>query len=250
VQRGRDPRDFTLFAFGGSGPIHAAGIARELGIRRILVPPRPGVFSAVGLLLARLEGHAKRTWLRRTGDLDRDELDAQLDELERDARDALGPDILGESPFEFETWAEMRYVGQGFELPVQLPPRKGDWQVWRRLLDATFEDEHERTYGHRTGNPTEVVHLRVVSREAVPPAFPAGAPPSDRSRADRGTSERFAYFGGANGPLRTPILRRGDLTAEPRGGPIVIEDYDATTVVPPDFTVHADDEGNLVLEIA
>jgi N-methylhydantoinase A len=245
VQRGRDPRDFTLVAFGGSGPIHAAGIARELGIRRILVPPRPGVFSAVGLLQARLECHAKRTYLRRTRDLRPGELDAQLRELEADAREGLGAGILRESPFEFETWAEMRYVGQGFELPVPLPARRGEWPAWLRHLDAAFEEEHQRTYGHRTGNPTEVVHLRVVSRESDPPPFPTTAARLDRGGA---SGDRSAFFGDPVGSVQTPVLRRGDLTPEPQRGPFVIEDYDATTVVPPDFTVWRDEHDNIVLE--
>ena len=207
VQRGRDPRDFTLFAFGGSGPIHAAGIARELGIRRILVPPRPGVFSAVGLLLARLEGHAKRTWLRRTRDLDRAELDAQLETLERDARDALGPDILRESPFEFEMWAEMRYVGQGFELPVRLPAAE------RRpvgLACGAWTRRSKRNTSGRTaigpGNPTEVVHLRVVSRESEPPAFPEGR---------RGAR---AAAGRPRSASRSSVIRRGAENAGPATG--------------------------------
>lgn len=247
VQRGRDPRDFTLVAFGGSGPIHAAGIARELGIRRILVPPRPGVFSAVGLLQARLEYHAKKTYLRRTRDLDASELEAQINGLEVDARVGLGGDSLRQSPFEFESWAEMRYVGQGFELPIPLPARGGAWSAWRQRLDDAFEEEHQRTYGHRTGNPTEIVHLRVVSREAQPPSFPAGGGELAPSASP---GERSAFFGERFGSRPTPIVRRGHLTGSAQPGPFVIEDYDATTVVPPDATVRRDDHANIVIEMA
>ncbi len=245
VQRGRDPRDFTLVAFGGSGPIHAAGIARELGIRRILVPPRPGVFSAVGLLQARLECHAKKTYLRRTRDLEPGALQAQLGGLKADAREGLGSDALRDSPFEFEAWAEMRYVGQGFELPVPLPARVGPWAVWQRRLDEAFEAEHERTYGHRTGNPTEVVHLRVISREIDQPPFP-----TDGYEATDGghPTIRSAYFGERFGLVPTPIVRRSDLSMEPAIGPFVVEDYDATTVVPPDFTARRDADRDIVLE--
>jgi N-methylhydantoinase A len=245
VQRGRDPRDFTLVAFGGSGPIHAVGIARELGIRRVLVPPRPGVFSAVGLLQARLEFHAKRTYLRRTRDLDPAELEVQIAALEADAREGLGSDTLREGQFEFGSWAEMRYAGQGFELPVRLPPRDGPWPAWLRRLDEAFENEHERTYGHRTGNATEVVHLRVVARETDPPPFPAGG--QDTSRARR-VDMRPAYFGERFGLVETPVIRRRDLSTERATGPLVIEDYDATTVVPPDFTARRDDEWNILIE--
>ena len=247
VQRGRDPRDFTLVAFGGSGPIHAAGIARELGIRSVLVPPRPGVFSAVGLLQARLECHAKRTFLRRTGDLDIGELLVQLASLEADARDGIGSDALHGSDFEFESWAEMRYVGQGFELPIPLPPREGSLSAWLGRLDDAFEAEHERTYGHRTGNPTEIVHLRVVAREVDPPQFPIGS--VDATGSDRVT-RRHAYFGDRFGAIATPVIRRADLSGEPAIGPFVIEDYDATTVVPPDFAAHRDGDWNIVIEEA
>lgn len=247
VQRGRDPRDFTLIAFGGSGPIHAAGIARELGIRRVLVPPRPGVFSAVGLLQARLECHAKKTFLKRTRDLDPAELGAQITGLEADAREGLGSDALRESPFEFESWAEMRYVGQGFELPIALPPRGGAWSAWLRRLDEAFETEHERTYGHRTGNPTEIVHLRVVSREVDPPPFPTGR--FDASDAGH-VGARSAFFGDRFGLVTTPVIRRSDLSSDRRAGPFIIEDYDATTVVPPDFTARRDTSWNVVIEEA
>ncbi len=190
VQRGRDPRDATLVAFGGSGPIHAAAIARELGIRRVLVPPRPGVFSAVGLLQARLECHAKRTYLRRTRDLQERELADQLTALEADARAGVGADALRDSPFEVEAWAEMRYVGQGFELPVPIPARRGPWSAWLARLEDAFAAEHARTYGHRTDNPTEVVHLRVVAREAEPPPFPDGGARRRRRPADDPASRR------------------------------------------------------------
>jgi N-methylhydantoinase A len=247
VQRGRDPRDFTLVAFGGSGPIHAAGIARELGIRRVLVPPRPGVFSAVGLLQARLECHAKRTFLRRTGGLDQDELEVQLASLEADARQGIGSDALRDSTFEVESWAEMRYVGQGFELPIPLPVRQGTWSAWLGRLDDAFAEEHERTYGHRTGNPTEIVHLRVVAREVDPPPFPSGSVEATRSG---GSGRRPAHFGDRFGTLETPVIRRADLSGEPAIGPFVIEDYDATTVVPPDFSACRDGGWNIVIEEA
>jgi N-methylhydantoinase A len=244
VQRGRDPRVFTLVAFGGSGPIHAAGIARELGIRRVLVPPAPGVFSAVGLLQARLEFHAKKTHLRRTRDMDLGDLQSEVAGLEVDARDGLGNDTRGQE-LEFTAWAEMRYAGQGFELPVPLPASKADRSTWLRELDDAFETEHETTYGHRTGNATEVVHLRVVAREAEPPAFPATGIDTTRVRP---VVRREAYFGERFGLVLTPVMRRRDLTLDRAIGPFVIEDYDATTVVPPDFTACRDDGWNIVIE--
>ena len=245
VQRGRDPRDFTLIAFGGSGPVHAVGIARELGIRRVIVPPQPGVFSAVGLLEARLEFHAKKTFLRRTADLSRRELQSEIRELEAQAREGVGHGSLHTVSFEFEPWVEMRYVGQGFELPVRLPGFTEDWTSWMEELDRAFGEQHLNTYGHVTNNATEIVQLLVVIREQNPAGVPAGRRPD--SQPDE-SNQREVFFGGEIGLLPTPVLRRGDLTGAPRAAPMIIEDYDATTVVPPGYRVFRDRSQSVIIE--
>ena len=245
VQRGRDPRDFTLIAFGGSGPVHAVGIARELGIKRVVVPPRPGVFSAVGLLEARLEFHAKKTFLRRTRCLSRHEIRAEIEELEAKAREGVGRTSLQTVSFEAEPWVEMRYVGQAFELPVKLPPFGDDWSSWLLELDRAFGEQHLNTYGHRTENPTEIVQLLVVIRESNPPGLPA----SNRAASLPGVPhERAVYFGEDTGLVPTPVIRRGDLTPTPWQAPLIVEDYDATTVVPPGYRVFRDGSWNVFIE--
>ncbi|MCQ3804394.1 MAG: hydantoinase/oxoprolinase family protein [bacterium] len=245
VQRGRDPRDFTMIAFGGSGPVHAVGIARELGIKRVIVPPQPGVFSAVGLLEARLEFHAKKTYLRRTASLSRRELQSEIGELEAQAREGVGHKKLHTVSFEFEPWVEMRYVGQGFELPVRLPPFADDWSSWVGELNRAFGEQHLNTYGHVTNNPTEIVQLLVVIRELNPPGVPASNRPD--SQAD-GSRKREVFFGDAIGLLPTPVLRRGDLALTPADAPMIVEDYDATTVVPPGYRVFRDRSQNVIIE--
>ena len=245
VQRGRDPRDFTLIAFGGSGPVHAVEIARELGIKRVIVPPQPGVFSAVGLLEARLEFHAKKTYLRRTSGLSREELQSEIGELEAQAREGVGHKSLQTVSFEFEPWVEMRYVGQGFELPVRMPPFVDDWSSWLEELDGAFDDQHQNTYGHRTNNPTEIVQLLVVIREMNPPGVPASNRPD--SQPDE-SHQREVFFGEDIGLLPTPVIRREDLTPAPRESPLIIEDYDATTVVPPGYRVFRDRSWNVFIE--
>ncbi len=245
VQRGRDPRDFTLIAFGGSGPVHAVAIARELGIKRVIVPPQPGVFSAVGLLEARLEFHAKKTFLRRTAGLSRRELQSEIKDLESQAREGVGHGSLHTVSFEFEPWVEMRYVGQGFELPVRLPAFSDDWSSWLEELDRAFGEQHLNTYGHITNNQTEIVQLLVVIREQNPPGVPA----SNRQDSQPDKSNlREVFFGEALGLLQTPVLRRGDLTLTPRDAPMIIEDYDATTVVPPGYRVYRDRSLNVFIE--
>ncbi len=219
VQRGRDPRDFTLVAFGGSGPIHAAGIARELGIRRVLVPPRPGVFSAVGLLQARLECHAKRTYLRRTRDLDPGELAGPAGRPRggraRGPRDGRACATARSSSSRGRRCATS---ARGSSCRSRCRRGEGPWAAWLRRLDDAFEAEHERTYGHRTGNPTEIVHLRVVSPRGRPAAVPDRL---DRPRpAAAGRRRRSAYFGERFGRVETPVVRRGDLSGGAATGPV------------------------------
>ena len=211
----------------------------------MIVPPQPGVFSAVGLLEARLEFHAKKTFLRRTASLSRRELLSEIRELETQAREGVGHGNLRTVSFGFEPWVEMRYVGQGFELPVRLPAFTDDWSLWVAELEGAFGEQHLNTYGHVTNNATEIVQLLVVIREQNP----AGVPASNRPDSQPDEShQREVFFGGDIGLLVTPVLRRGDLTRKPRQAPMIIEDYDATTVVPPGYRVFRDRSQNVFIE--
>jgi N-methylhydantoinase A len=238
-ERGRDPRRFGLVAFGGNGPLHAAAVAEELGIQRVVVPPWPGLFSAFGLLVAEPTRHFSRTVLLPLDRLEQADLDAAFDDLAGRARADLGGAVL-------QRLADLRYAGQSFELRVS-----ADGPL--TVLRERFEAEHERTYGHRNpGDPVEVVHLRIA---AVAPrgASEVPSPPGPLSRArERGSSSeaaaarREAYFGGA---LReTPVVGRQQVGVDPRAGPLIVEEYDATTLVPPGWTVRRDGLENLVLE--
>ncbi len=255
--RGRDPRQFTIIAFGGNGPVHVAGIARELEIGRIVVPPSPGLFSAFGLLSAELEHHAVRTFLRPTTSLRPDELAVALRELEERGRREFGQDGAFGRDVEVERWAELRYIGQSFQLPVRLAAGSLKQQTIRELEEA-FAREHERTYGHRTANAVEVVNLRVVTRRArdgmgVWEFGCVGGDEANDSHApipppSRTTSVRPAYFGPEHGSLETMVLRRQQLSKQPLRGPLIVEEYDATAVVSPDWTAHIDERGNIVME--
>jgi N-methylhydantoinase A len=241
-QRGRDPRRFTLFAFGGSGPVHAAGIARELEIRRVVVPRAPGFFSAIGLLEADLEHHAVHTFLRRTASLDLDELESAFANLEQRCRADFGRSDLLAAETEVERWLEMRYVGQAFELSVAPNGNTSDG------LEEEFHRVHERTYGHRTDNSIEIVNLRVICRLRTPSQSLSGTR-SPNGRTTHPRTSRPAYFGPAHGLCDTPVIRREHLGEAPTQGPLVIEEYDATVVVPPGCTAAADRLGNIVIEV-
>jgi N-methylhydantoinase A len=246
-QRGRDPRKFTLFAFGGSGPVHAAGLARELEIGRIVVPRAPGFFSAFGLLAADLEHHALRTFMRRTATLDLAELGAAFDTLERRCRADLGRDDLQAEQIQVERWVEMRYVGQAFELPVAAPLGTLE-QRHVATFEQDFHSTHERTYGHRTDNVMEIVNLRVICRVPIDTSLAASPLPATNGRSVP-RHVRPAYFGPAWGLLDTPVLRREHLTSEAARGPIIVEEYDATVVVPPGCSAARDHLGNILIEV-
>src|SRR5262249_41906072 len=122
THRGRDPRGFTLCAFGGSGPIHVAGMARELEIQHVIVPAAPGLFSAFGLLAADLEHHAVQTFLRSTDALDAAELATAFEALEQRGRRELGQEGFLAQQVQVERLVDLRYAGQSFELPIAVAP--------------------------------------------------------------------------------------------------------------------------------
>ena len=247
LERGRDPRDFTLFAFGGCGPLHAAQMARPLGIKEVLVPPWPGLFSAFGLLLADIEHHYLRTHLHRTGELDIDELAEIFAEMETQALATLEAEGYRREKVTLRQFADLRYAGQSFELTLPIPARKmGIEEI--ASLEEDFTSEHERTYGHRApGDPIELVNLRLIA--GVIPSRPVAWAGAAVDKKGKEPDHRRAYFGPEHGFLETPILERGDLTEGTREGPLIVEEYDATIVIPPSCVATLDEWGNVRIGI-
>jgi N-methylhydantoinase A len=243
--RGRDPRDFTLFAFGGNGGIHASSLARDLRIRQVLVPPAAGVFSAVGLLCADREAVRSVAFLRPLETASVAHALERCAALEQQARADLG-----DSDRMVMRWrAALRYAGQGFELAIELSQNVASGADPLEEIRSAFEREYRRTYGHALeGHRLEFVALRVSA--AVPPR---GARTVTRSsspphRAPREAS-RKAYFGDRHGLRDTPVIGREALDAAPRPGPLIIEEYEGTTVVPPEATALRDAFGNIVVTL-
>jgi N-methylhydantoinase A len=245
IERGRDPRDFTLIAFGGNGPLFAADTARTLEIGTVLVPPAPGVFSAVGLLEAELEHHLVRTLNAPLAELTEDDVERAFAALTSEARDLMRETA---SPA-IERAVDARYAGQSFELTIRLPAPRTPITA----IAEIFAREHERTYGHRADtDPVQIVNVRVVARIPRDGASPS-AVPGNKSSMKNGTGggERDAYFGKQYGILATPVLGRFQLDREePRHGPLLIDEYDATTLVPPGCSAQLDDFDNIVIRIA
>jgi N-methylhydantoinase A len=246
IQRGHDPRDFTLIAFGGAGPMHALALAQEIGIPRVLVPRHPGNFSALGLLASQIKHDDVRT---RVGPL-RERLSVALElfgEMEAAARHQLA--LEGFAPHEqrLVRSLDLRYRGQAFELNVGV----GDAGADGLALDAietAFHRQHLGAYGHSSPGATiELVNARLTAYGLVP--RPSGArEPSGNDRLDRALIERRAvWFDGA--PHDCPVWERERLPERASlTGPAIVEEFGATTIVPPGWRGAVDEHGNLRFE--
>lgn len=249
TERGRDPRAYALFAFGGNGPLFAAGMAEALQMKHIVIPPSPGLFSSFGLLYAEVEHHYARTLRRLLRQAEPQELNAAWERMTAEAVAQLTADGFSPAQMHLRRAANMHYQGQTFELTVPVPDGPLDAAGLAALAEA-FGAEHERTYGHRAGpeEPVEMVNIQVVG-QGLPerPRVPKRLLPG-RLEPQTAVPGRRAYFGPQIGWCPTPVLRRMDL-ATPREGPCIIEEYDATCVVPPRVRVALDPYGNMRLEL-
>ena len=248
TERGRDPREFALFAFGGNGPLFACGMASALGMKRVVVPPSAGLFSSFGLLYADVEHHYSRTLRRLLRKADLHKIQRAWDVLADQAIGQLTTEGFTGGGARLRRSASLHYHGQSYELSVAIPEGNID-QKMVEYLEEAFGQEHEKTYGHRAGadEPVELVSIQVVGQglregagvpQRVRSSRPEPAPPPPRR----------AYFGSAHGWLETPVLRRSDLST-PRAGPLIVEEYDATCVVPPGARAELDHGGNIVIEL-
>jgi N-methylhydantoinase A len=248
-ERGRDPREYALFAFGGNGPVFAAGMAQQLEMRRIVVPPAPGLFSSFGLLYADVEHHYVRTWRRLAAEVQPTALHEIFRRMEAEATEQLAAEGFTGRAVRIRRSADCRYQGQSFELTVPVAGGALDARTVVALAEA-FGQEHERTYGHRAGpdEPAEIVNLRVVAQGLSDrPRVPARLKIDRPGGGDRAT--RLAYFGPDLGWRETPILDRVDLTT-PCVGPCIVEEYDATSVVLPGAKAALDAYGNIIIDLS
>ena len=242
IMRGHDPRAFTLFAYGGAGPLHGAFVAAELGMSRVVVPPMPGNFSAFGLLVADVRHDEVRTRVTRTADLAFTELERHFDELTARSRARLAQDGFAPASMRFEASLDMRYVGQAFELSVPFDASLAAMKD----VDRAFYAAHEARYAHATADPVEIVSLRVSAYGlGAKPSLPR-APVTGSLHAAR-VEERAVLFDAK--PTATAVYARDRL---PSGvmleGLALIEEAGTTTVVPHGFRAGVDAHANLILE--
>lgn len=237
IQKGRDPERFTLVSFGGAGPMHAADIARELNIPRTIIPPSPGVLSAVGLSTTDLQYDEINTKFSMLSELDREELQADYDELIDAVRDHLEMAGIEGQDIELETTADCRYEGQGYELNVTV----GDGERVDAVenIAESFHTLHESEFGHNfPENPIELVNQRVTAYGVLPSSNLIPVEKSGQDADDLALFTEEVYFGneGEARAYETPFIDRADLGVGHRiAGPAIIGEKDATTIVPPDF---------------
>ena len=242
--RGRDPRDFVLMAFGGSGPIHAAEIARSLGIKKVIIPNAPGVFSAIGLLEAAPEYGFSKTMIADPASTDSGDLEIAYSDLEAGSYEILRTEGLSDdSTGEWRRLADLRYRGQAHELTVSADAQDGT-DLTSELVER-FHLEHERTYGRRASDePVDLVTIRSTYHLDFEEIVPRSAESPTTQR-----TPRTAFFGREHGALSTPVIGRNELRDNRIRGPLIVEEYDATTLVPPNTTAQLDELGNILIDL-
>ncbi len=247
VERGRDPRDMSIIAFGGGGPLHAVDVARMLDVRRVIVPIMSGVFSAAGMLTADVTHNFVKSFSKRLTDVAGDWIGEVLSALATEGRQALADEGYREAAMDLRFAIDLRYVGQSSELTVPLATAApGSWDP--EALSARFYEEYRSVYGYATQEAVEVSAVRLTAvGKADRLSF--GTARVD-AEATRGTSGiRMVSFERGKAAVETHLIPRSDVGATHQTGPAIIESYDTTIVVPPGAAFRADATGNVVIEI-
>ena len=242
IGRGLSPADFSLLAFGGAGPMHAVGIAREIGVSKVVVPPAPGTFSAWGMLFADFRQDLVRTVVLAADAGSLREIESLFAELEVSGRVLLMQQDVLEDSHEFVRQLDLRYRGQEHTLTLPVPP-----DVGASAVKDAFDEAHRRVYGYDLGEPIEIVNLRLAARGATdrPELKPIeAAEPGSRPTPYRRSP---VYFAGAF--CATPHYDRAGLrTGHTFGGPAIVTEASSTTVVPPGARLTVDSYGFMIVD--
>ena len=241
--KGRDPRDFILFAFGGAGGLHAAELAKTLKIKKVLVPKAGGVFSALGLLYTNLEASETAPFLSLLAEVPLQAAEQRFLQLQKKITKTIGGDA---EKITFKKFADLRFQGQAYELNIPFQNSFLNKEELKKLA-SSFEKKHLTRYGHAFSGefPIELVNLRLVGIKSTLMPKLAHAAKDTRYEA----CSRKAYFGPDIGLVTSRVVSRDGLEANAIEGPLIIEDYEGTVVVPPNCKAYLDDMGNIIIEI-
>ena len=246
LERGYDPREFTLVPFGGAGPMHSCELAQELHIPRVLVPPNPGILSALGVAIADIVKDYSRTVMMRGQDIGRGDMEQEFATLEEQAREDMGQEGIELERIVPRRFLDVRYIGQSYELTVDYPKRSRELN---RAIAAVFHKAHRQRFGYADPlEPVEIVNLRLkmlvpVDKPLPEPETPVGESPSDAQIG----SAKVAFRGGDSDTnlYQRGRLRSGNLLI----GPALVLQMDSTTVIPPGWVAEVDGWGNLVMTL-
>jgi len=245
IERGHDPREFSLVAFGGAGPVHAAALADELDIPRIIVPPIPGGFSALGLVMTDVRRDYARTLYRQLEDLAASDIEAVWSELQAQGEEMLRSTGISPDHWRFRRSADLRYSRQAYELNVTAAAGEFTEKIKAKLAES-FHSRHEQTYGHK--NLTEPVHLVTLRLTAVGELGRLEIADTPRSDGAGEKSQRPVWFA-QTGTTDCSVHNRSSLAAGVSlDGPVIVESLDSTLVVPPRWTARNDHNGFITLE--
>ncbi|MBI4506955.1 MAG: hydantoinase/oxoprolinase family protein, partial [Chloroflexi bacterium] len=251
AERGRDPRAYALLAFGGAGPVHAYAMARLLKVRRVVCPLAAGTTSALGFLLAPMSLDFVRSYVARLDGLDWGHLASLFGDMEEAGRAMLAAAGVAPEDMRFTRSAEMRYVGQGYEIPVPVPCGRLDASRLAEITQSFYAAYQERYSRYRTDVPIEALTWRIVA---------SGPPPSVDLRAHDGAApaypggvkgRRVAYFSATKGFVPCTVYDRYSLApGATLAGPAIVEERESTIVVGPSATAHVDEYLNVIMELA
>lgn len=246
VQKGYDPRDFALVAFGGAGALHSAYLAKDMDIPHVIIPAHPGVGGALGCLLVDFRHDISQTYVKKVADATVDELENEFIRMEKEAISLLEQEGIAHEDMNLIRHIEMRYAGQWRSLDVTVgkPVFSLDTAVKR------FHKEHERAYAFSDENvDVEIYGLSIEAIGTVPkPEFPKQV--SEGKLEDALKSHRNVFFKEVGGFTRTPIYRRNDIPVDAHiTGPAIVEQLDSTVVIPPEFDAKVDEYKNIIISI-
>ena len=241
--KGRDPRDFILFAFGGAGGLHAVELAKTLKIKKVLVPKAGGVFSALGLLYSNLEASETAPLLSLLAEVPLQAAEQLFLQMQKKITKTIGGDA---EKITFKRFADLRFQGQAYELNIPFQNSFLNEEELKRLA-SSFEEKHLTRYGHAFSGefPIELVNLRLMGIKST--LMPELTHAAKESKCE--VCSRKVYFGPNIGLVKSRVVSRDGLEHNAIEGPLIIEDYEGTVVVPPDCKAYLDDIGNIIIEI-
>ncbi|MFX1575617.1 MAG: hydantoinase/oxoprolinase family protein [Promethearchaeota archaeon] len=247
IQRGYDPRDFALVAFGGAGPMHAWALAKNLGIPRVIIPNAPGLHSALGLLTTNLRTDQSHTILESTQTPNLSRINSIFLQLEHELKDRLSAQGITQKAMKLQRLADLRYSGQAYEITLPVPKGRIS-RKWMTQLEQGFHTQHQTQYGFAAPNAkVTIVNLRVIAQGPMPKLKAVQL--SKQKGTPKVRLKRQVFFEELNHSTLTPIYERSSLGSGAFiEGPAIIEQLDSTTVIHPDTSASVQQGGNIVLE--